>query len=75
VGFALYVGDHSNAVKGYARDVELEWNADEGGHGVVEKDVGRKREANVSRVLDVSYYLEVFGTPFTLCGMNARQRW
>lgn len=55
------LGQHPHAVKGQPRDGEAEGDADEGGHGVVEEDVGGEEEAHVAGVADPEDGLEVFG--------------
>lgn len=63
-GAAAQVREQGDAVEAQPGDVELEGDADEGGHGVVEEDFGGEGEGEGARVGDVQRGLDVEGAGF-----------
>lgn len=61
---AAQVREQRHAVEAQACDVEFERDADEGGHGVVEEDLGGEGEGEGACVGDVQRCLDVEGAGF-----------
>ena len=74
MGALLDVGQYSNAVEDQAGDVELEWDAYEAGHWIVEENLGCQGEPQVSSVLDMGDNLQIIGALFVPKGPRLRER-